>query len=211
MSNVERWLGGVQARVYTAGVGEDFGDGDLEARDIGGLELVEVGAYEAAVESRGDVVGVALDHEAVVEDAGLGEAELACFIGEDDAGDDGGARGAETAAEGDGVDDVDVGVLGEDALAVAAEDVERDFRDEVDFRVEGDVGRAFALVGYATVERERGGFGGVDADLQLEIHRQGKADDIEARANVGRRAWSSDCKFRGGHGVEVEGWFCGAN
>ena len=211
VSNVEWWLGGVQARVHTAGVGEDFGDRNLEARDVSGLELVEVGADEAAVEGRGDIVGVALDHQAVVEDAGLGEAELARFIGEDDAGDDGRARGAEAATEGDGVYNVDVGVLGEDALAVAAEDVECNFRDEVDFGVEGDVGRALALVGYAAVERERGGIGGVDGDFQLEVHREGEADDIEARANVGRRAWSSDCKFRGGHDFQVEGLFGVAN
>lgn len=207
VSNVERWLGGVQARVHAAGVGEHFGDWDLEARDVGGLELVEVGADEATVEGRSDVIGVALDHQAVVEDAGLGEAQLAGLIGEDDAGNDSRARGAETATERDGVNDVDVGVLGEDALAVAAEDVECDFRDEVDLRVERDVRCALALVRYAAVERERGGFGGIDGDLQLEVHRQSEADDIKARANVGRRAWSSDCKFRGGHGVKVEGLF----
>lgn len=211
VSNIEWWLRGVQARIHTAGVGEDFGDRDLEARDIGGLELVEVGADKATVEGSSDVIGVALDHQAVVEDASLGEAELASLIGEDDAGDDGGARGAEAAAEGDGVDDVDVGVLGEDALAVAAEDVEGNFRDEVDLWVEGDVWCALALVGYAAVEREGGGFGGVDGDFQLEVHREGEADDIEARANVGRGARSSDCEFRGSHGFQVEGLFGAAN
>lgn len=209
--NVKWWLRGVQARVYTAGIGEDFGDRDLKARDVGGRELVEVGADEATVEGCGDVIGVALDHQAVIEDAGLGETKLAGFIGEDDAGDDGGARGPETAAEGDGVDDMDVGVLGEDTLAVAAEDIECDFRDEVDLWIERHVGRALALVGYAAVERERGGFGGVDGDLQLEVHRESEADNIEARANVGRGARSSDCEFRGDHGVQVEGLFGVAN
>lgn len=80
--------------------------------------------------------------------------EVADFLAEHDAGDDGGAGAAEAAAEGDGVLDVDMGLDGEHALAVAAQDVEGDAGDEVDGGVEADVRGAFALalVGDAAVE-----------------------------------------------------------
>lgn len=83
---------------------------------------------------------MSLDHQAEVEHAVFGEAELSGFITEDYACDDGGAGGAKTATEWDRVVDVDVGGAWEGALAVAFEDVEGCAGDEVCFGVEGDAG-----------------------------------------------------------------------
>lgn len=113
---------------------------------------------------------------------------MADLAAEHDAGDDGGPGAAEAAAERDGVLDVDMGLDREHALAVAAQDVEGDARDEVDGGVEADVGAALALalVGDAAVQGlGRGGAGAVDGDVQLEVDGEGEADDIEAGADVG--------------------------
>lgn len=49
------------ARVDAAGgLGEDLAEGDLDARDVLGLQGLQVGADEAAEEGRADVVGVSL-------------------------------------------------------------------------------------------------------------------------------------------------------
>jgi hypothetical protein len=193
------------ARVDAAGRGgQDLGQGDLDALDIFGLQGPQVGADEAAVEGGADVVRVALDHEAEVEEAVEVEVEVADLAAEHDTGDDGRTRAAEAAAQGDGVLDVYVRLDGEHALAVAAQDVQRHAGDEVDGRVEADVSGALALalVGDAAVERLRGrGLGPVDGDVQLEVDGQGEADDIEAGADVGRRRRRLDDE--GLHGLQV--------
>ena len=113
---------GLDARVDAAlRGGQHLAEGDLLAGDVLGGQGLEVGADEAAEEGGADVVRVALDHEAVVEQALWGQVvEVADLLAELDTGDDGGARRAQTPAERDGVLDVHMGLDGEAALVVAA-------------------------------------------------------------------------------------------
>ena len=71
----------------------------------------------------------------------------------------------------------------EGVLLVAAEDIESCAGQKVVFWVEVDAVFADAMVGYGAVEG--GGVGSglrVDGHSELEVHRQGEADDIEAWA-----------------------------
>lgn len=101
------------------------------------------------------------------------------------------AGASQPSAQRDRVLDVDVRLDGECALVVAAQDVEGDAGEQVALRVEADVraALALALVGDAAVEGLLGArLGAIDGDVQLEVDRQGEADDVEARANVGAGA-----------------------
>jgi len=86
-----------QARVFPAGgLGKHFGQRDFLACHVFRVEFVEIGAYEAAVQCCGHVVWMSLHHEAEVQQARLGKVELADDVAHEHAGDDCGARGAET-------------------------------------------------------------------------------------------------------------------
>jgi hypothetical protein len=133
--------------------------------------------------------------------------QAAALLAQHDARDDGGARRPEPAAQRDGVLDVHVGLGGEAALVVAAQHVQGDARDEVDLRVEADLvgALALALVRDAAVERVlRPPRGPVDGNVQLQVHRQRQADDVEARADVGAGARRLDDEGLGlCHGDDV--------
>lgn len=106
-----------------------------------------------------------------------------------DTGDDGGAGGTQASSEGDGVLDVHMGLGGEVALVVAAKDVESHAGNEVHLGIQADVLLSLALVGDAAVQRlVRRRLGAVDGDMELQVHGQGQANDVEAGANVGARA-----------------------
>lgn len=115
-----------------------------------------------------------------------------------DSGNNRGPRAAEPATERDRVDDVHVGGSRESALVMAAQDVERNARYQVHLGVETDVAGfvlALALVRDAAIERILGFLGArcpVYRDVQLQVHGQGQPDDVEARADVGRRARRAD-------------------
>lgn len=86
---------------------------------------------------------------------------------------------------------MDVRLDGEAALIVASQDVERDPGDEVVLRIQANIVGAFtlALVRHSAVERVFGlCLGAINRDMQLEIHGEGKANDVEAGANVGAGA-----------------------
>lgn len=70
---------------------------NLHPRHRRRVHVPQIRTDEPAVQCRSDVIRVALDHEAVVEETGFGEVELGDGVGEEDAGDDGGAGGAEAA------------------------------------------------------------------------------------------------------------------
>jgi len=127
---------------------------------------------------------VSLDHEAVVEHAGFGEIEASDFVAEDDAGYDGGAGGAETAAQRDGVVDVDVRCGGECALVVAFQDVEGGAGDEICLRIKWNAcilwGRR--CVAYTTVLWVGRGFGRINGHVELEPDGKSKTDHVEAGA-----------------------------
>jgi len=121
--------------------------------------------------------------------------ELARLFAQQDTGDDGGSRRTKTPPERDGVLDVDMGLDGEAALVVTTQDVEGDAGEQVDFGVEADIPRVFALalVRDPAVERVVGLLlGTVDGDMQLQVHGQGQADDVEAGPDICARAGRLD-------------------
>lgn len=128
--------------------------------------------------------------------------QAAALLAEHDAGDDGGTRRAEPAAQRDGVLDVHVGLAGEAALVVAAEHVQGHAREQVDLRVEADLAAvlALALVRDAAVERVlRLRLAPVDGDVQLQVHGQRQPNDVEARPDVGAGAGRLDDEGLGRH------------
>jgi hypothetical protein len=90
---------------------------------------------------------------------------------------------------------MDVRLDGEAALVVASQHVERNPGDEVVLRIQANILGALtlALVRHPAVERVFGpGLGAINRDMQLEIHGEGKANDVEARTNVGAGAGRLD-------------------
>lgn len=115
--------------------------------------------------------------------------QTADLLAELNTGNDSGAGGTQTSSEGDGVLDVHMSLDGEAALVVAAEDVESNTGDQVDLGIQADILLALALVRDAAVQRlVRSRLGAVDGDMELQVHGQGQANDVEAGANVGARA-----------------------
>lgn len=81
---------------------------------------------------------------------------------------------------------------GEFPLAVALEDVEGNTGNKIGLGIEADFLLALAFVGNTATERVDllgSGFGG---DVQLEVDREGEADNVEAGADVGGRARNLD-------------------
>lgn len=138
------------------------------------------------------------NHEAVVKQAVIVEVLQSSDLAAQDNTSNHSSTGATQAtAKGDGVLDVNMGLDGEISLVVASQDVEGDAGKQVGLGVEADVAGALSLslVRDPAVERVlRLGLGAVDGDVQLEVHREGEADDIEARANVGAGAGGLDDK-----------------
>ena len=115
--------------------------------------------------------------------------QSADLLAELDTGDDSSTGRTQTSSEGDGVLDMHMSLDGEAALVVAAEDVESNTGDKVHLGIQADILLALALVGDAAVKRlVRGRLGAVDGDMELQVHGQGQADDVEAGADVGARA-----------------------
>lgn len=132
MSDSDWWDRRHETGVYASGGGgQDFRKRHLFPCRRCGVKVIQICPHKSPVQGCGYIIGVAFDHEAEVQQSWLPEGELPYDISEQNAGDDGGAAGAKTAAEGDGVVDVDGGVAGEAALRVAAEDVEGGPREEV--------------------------------------------------------------------------------
>jgi len=126
----------------------------------------------------------------------------AALLAEHDASNDSSTAGPKTAAQRNRVLDMHMGLTGKGALVVAAQHVQGDTGEQVDLRVKRDLVGALALtlVGDAAVERVcRRLFGTVDGNVQLQIHRQGEADDVEAWANVGGGARGLDDEGLDGH------------
>ena len=145
------------------------------------------------------------NHQTKVKQALGGEVvQAATLLAQHDAGDDGGPRRAQAAAQRDRVLDVHVGLAGEAALVVAPQHVQGHAREQVGLRVQADLAAvlALALVRDAAVERVRRlRLAAVDADVQLQIHGQRQPDDIEARPDVGAGAGGLDDEgLGGGHG-----------
>lgn len=70
MPYILRWNRGSQTCIDTSrGLRQDFGQRHLFPRHVVWIQLVEVCPHEPAVEGRGDIVRVALDHQCEVEDA----------------------------------------------------------------------------------------------------------------------------------------------
>jgi hypothetical protein len=170
MADVEGRLRRLQTGIDAAsGRGQHLGEGDLLAGHVDGIELVEIGANEAPVQGGGDIVRVSLNHQAVVQQAGFGEGEVRRGgleglavgrgrggegeVAQQDASHDGGAGGAQAAAEGDGVVNVDDGCVGEGVVAVAAEKVECGAGEEVGGWIQLDGAGGDAGVGDGAVER----------------------------------------------------------
>lgn len=90
---------------------------------------------------------------------------------------------------------MDVRLDGEAALVVASQHVERNPGDEVVLRIQANIVGALtlALVRHPAVERVFGpGLGAINRDMQLEIHGERKANDVEAGADVGAGAGRLD-------------------
>lgn len=152
---------------------EDFRQGDLLARHIVRVQLVEVRADEATIQGGGDIVRVTLDHEAEVEEAGLRQVELADDVPKQDAGHDGGTGRSQTPAEWDWVVYVDVRLWRKGTLVVAPENVQGRPGQEVVGRVEVNVLRSHAGVGHCAVQWIVGSIGRrgfVDTDAKFEVH-----------------------------------------
>jgi hypothetical protein len=84
---------------------------------------------------------------------------------------------------------------------MAAKHIDGGTSDEVVFGDERDISGAHTLVRDAAVQRVFRRRLGCDCNLQLEVEVEGKANDVEAGANVGRRARDSDL---GRHGEDEE-------
>lgn len=113
----------------------------------------------------------------------------------------GSARRTQAAAQRDWVLDVHMGLHREGTLLVAPQDVEGHSSQQVRIRIEADLVLTLALIRDAAVERIlRLGLGPVNGDMQLQVHGKSKAYDVEARPDVGGRAWHLDDESFGGHG-----------
>lgn len=127
--------------------------------------------------------------------------ESTALLAQQHASHHGGARGPQTTAKRDWVLDVHMGLHREGTLLVASQDVEGHSSQQVRIRIEADLVLTLALICDAAVERILGlGLGPVNGDMQLQVHGEGEAYDVEARANVGGRTWHLDNEGFGGHG-----------
>lgn len=82
---------------------------------------------------------------------------------------------------------MDVRLDGEAALVVTSQHVERNPGDEVVLRIQANIVGALTLafVRHSAVERVFGpGLGAINRDMQLEIHGERKANDVEAGPDV---------------------------
>ena len=189
MSNVEGRLRGSQACVNTTSrLRQNLAEWDLEALGVFGRQLIQVCAHKSSIQRRSHVVRVPLLHEAEVQHARLGQLQVADLVRQVHTSHDGGGRRAQPAAQRDGVLDVNVGLGGECADAIAAEDVDGGAGDEVVFGDEGHIFGAHTLVGDLAVEGVLRALLLGDGDLELKVQVEGESNDVEARANVGRRA-----------------------
>lgn len=124
-----------------------------------------------------------LNHETIVHHAVFRKAQVSDRVSEHYTGYDSGAGGTETAAEGNGVVDVEAGFEGEGTLVVTLEDVESGAGDEVAGGIERDVGSAFAFVGDSAIEGVGGGGdGAVDGDGEFKPNGEGDSEDVKTRA-----------------------------
>lgn len=195
VSDPERRYGWIEAPVLARvwGIlGEDLAQGDTRRLARLLVEFLQIRPDEPADERRGDVVGVSLDHEGVVEEARSGEGEVSELVAQEDACDDGGSGRAESATEWDFIVDLDGEVGRESVDVVASEDVESDAGGQVFVRIKGDLIGALAGVGDEWLEiwgrGRRKGMGNFEGELE----REGETDDIEARTDVCRRRWDTD-------------------
>lgn len=121
--------------------------------------------------------------------------QLANFLAQLHASHHSSSRAAQPPPQRNRVLDMDVRLDGEAALVVASQDVERNPGDEVVLRIQANIVGAFtlALVRHSAVERVFGpGLGAINRDMQLEVHGEGKANDVEAGPNVGAGAGRLD-------------------
>ena len=161
-----------------------------DARGLGctGIELAQVGAYEASDERRGNVVRMALNHERIVEHSLSRETKVPECITQEDTRDHRRAGGSEPATERDLVVHAEGQARGEGLDAVRAQDVKRDARGEIFVCVERDFVCAFAGVRDGGPFWCRRGCRGAGGHCRRESkgEREGEADDIKARTDVGR-------------------------
>ncbi len=169
------------------GLGEDGAGGDEDHRDdgVGGVHpdraggaALHPGQREAAEQTGGDVVGVALDLGGELQQGRVVEAAVAAYghgAGGDDAGADGGGGGAEAAAVRDavGADDLQ-------AARLAAQQVEGGAQGPYEQVALVPRERLAALTRDVDVQS---GVGDPDDDVVVETQRQ--AEGVEARAEVG--------------------------
>jgi len=152
------------------------------------------------------MIYILTDHETEVEQAIIAQVELSTLIAELDARYNRRARRPQASSQRDWVLDVHVGLHGECALVVTSQNINGHLGDEIDLRIQAYPPGilALALVRDSTVERlARLPLGPIDGDMQFQIHGQSQADDIEARSDIGARAWRlNDKGIRrgGGHG-----------
>lgn len=275
VTNAQWGLWGLETGIdATGGGGQHLTQRDLYARNVLGLQLVQVGTHEATEQGGSNVIRVSLcrkqnttlaharhyaggffwikqdpivsfvpamssradtslnknptqaikdnhiaplrpisrnipptNHQAVVEQAVLAQAQLTDLVRQHYTGDNGRARRSQTPTKRNRVDDMHGGLDGESALVMAAEDIEGDAGDEVNLGVEANLlgGLALVLVGDGAVKREcRGALGRVDSDVDIEMEGQGQADHIEAGTDVGGGARGSNDEG-GGHGGQRRG------
>lgn len=92
---------------------------------------------------------------------------------------------------------MNVGFHGKRSLLMTSQNIEGYARDQVDLRVQADLLRAPTLVlicDHAVERLRRRLLRGVHGHMEFHIQRQGQTDDIEARSDIGGRAWRPQCE-----------------